>query len=225
MRAIFKLILLCLPLLATASQAQEPQLVLDTLRIEAGRLLVDFHVDSLLVTPLWEGMQRGITSAARFRVQLWRKRGFLLNSVVAERDFEIKTAFDPWEQQYLVQTWEERRLTKSREFVQQQWEQHRNWPLSDTTQLNAKHRYYLVIELHFEPVSRESLREIRGWLAGEMKTMRHRDSTEVETPQKSRGLQDRMLNFVVDLTGLGEQALSLKSGFFRIVKEQIVFEE
>jgi len=225
LRAICTLILVVLPLLGASSRAQEPQLVLDTLRVETSRLLVDFHVDSLLTAPIWTGMQRGITSVARIRVQLWRKRGLLLNSLVTEREFEIKTAFDPWEQQFVVQTWEERRLTKAREYVQQQWEQHRNWLLADSTKLNVKHRYYVVIELHFEPVSRESLREVRGWLAGEMKALGRRDSTKVEEPQKSRGLQDRMLNFIVDLTGLGEQVTSLKSGIFRVVEGKVVFEE
>lgn len=165
-----------------------------------------------------------MTSAARFRIQLWRKRGVLLNSLVAERDFEIKTAFDPWEQQFLVETWEERRMTKSREYVREKWERHRGLLLADSSEISDKHRYYVVLSLHFEPVSRESLQEIRGWLAGEMKSVGKRDSTKAE-PKKTRGLQDRMLGFVVELTGLGEQSLSIKSEFFRVVKEKLMFEE
>lgn len=199
--------------------------MLDTLRVHAGQVAIDFHVDSLLTSPIWSSMQRGMTSAARFRVQLWRKRGLFLNSRIAERDYEIKTTFDPWEQQFIVQTWEERRLTKAREYVREKWEQHRNALRVDSTQFHPKHRYYVVIEMHFEPVSRESLQEIRGWLAGEMKAIGRRDSTAVAEPQKSRGLQDRMLSFVIDITGLGEQVVSLKSRMFRWREGKIVFEE
>ncbi len=198
--------------------------MLDSLRLEAGQLLADFHVDSLLTTKVWQSLERGMTSAARFRIQLWRKRGLLLNSLVAERDFEIKTAFDPWEQQFLVETWEERRMTKSRDFVRQKWEQHRGLVLADSGKISDKHRYYVVLALQFEPISRESLQEIRGWLAGEVKSVGKRDSTQV-VPQKSRGLQDRMLGFVVELTGLGEQSLSIKSELFRVVEDQLMFEE
>lgn len=225
MRLIVTLLLVCSPLLVNSVSAQEPVLVLDSLRVEAGQMLVDFHVDSLLTATIWEGMGRGMTSAGRFRIQLWRKRGLMLNSLVAERDFEIKTAFDPWEQQFLVQTWEERRMTKARAFVREKWERHRGLLLADSTKLNAKHRYYVVITLQFEPVSRESLKEIRGWLAGEMKGRVRRDSTQTEAPQKSRGLQDRMLNFVVELTGLGEKVSSVKSEFFRVEGGKMVLEE
>lgn len=165
-----------------------------------------------------------MTSAGRFRIQLWRKRGFLLNSLVTERDFEIKTAFDPWEQQFLIETWEERRKTKLRDYVRQKWEQHRGLLLADSTRISGKHRYFVVLMLQFEPVSRESLQEIRGWLAGEMKTVGKRDSTQAE-PQKTRGLQDRMLGFVVELTGLGEKSLSVKSELFRVVENKLMFEE
>lgn len=225
MRTVAKLVLACLPLWSSLSRAQEPRIVLDTLRAQAGHLAIDFHVDSLLTAPIWNGMQRGMTSAARFRVQLWRKRGLLLNSLVAERDYEIKTAFDPWEQQFIVKTWEERRLTKSREYVLERWERHRNALRVDSTQFHPKHRYYVVIEMHFEPVSRESLQEIRGWLAGEMKNLGKRDSTAAAEPPKSRGLQDRMLNFVIDLTGLGEQVVSIKSRMFRWREGKIMLEE
>jgi len=225
LRAIFTLLVLCLLLPKNSSWAQEPRIVLDSLRVEEGQLLADFHVDSLLTTMVWQSMQRGMTSAARFRIQLWRKRGFMLNGLVAERDFEIKTTFDPWEQQFVVQTWEERRMTKARDYVRLKWERHHGLLLADSTQINPKHRYYVVIALQFEPVSRESLQEIRGWLAGEMKAAGRRDSTQTGAPQKTRGLQDRMLNFVVELTGLGEQSLSLKSELFRVLEAKIMFEE
>lgn len=224
MRAIVTLLVLCLPLLISSSWAQEPQVVLDSLRIEGGQLLADFHIDSLLTAKVWQGLERGMTSAGRFRIQLWRKRGFLLNSLVTERDFEIKTAFDPWEQQFLIETWEERRKTKLRDYVRQKWEQHRGLLLADSTRISGKHRYFVVLTLQFEPVSRESLQEIRGWLAGEMKTVGKRDSTQAE-PQKTRGLQDRMLGFVVELTGLGEKSLSVKSELFRVVENKLMFEE
>jgi hypothetical protein len=212
--------------LAPIASAQELSLGLDSLRVEAGYLRIDFHADSLLTVRLLANMRRGVTSAARFRVQLWRKRSWVLSSVVAERAFEIKATFDLWEQQFLLQTPDERRLTRSLDYVRNRWQRHRGLSLADSSQLHPKHRYYVVVEASLEPVSRESLQEIRGWLAGEMKSITRQDSANASPPEKSRGFQDRILDTVLDLTGLGEQATSIKSEFFRVREDGvIVFEE
>ena len=213
-------------LLAGAAAAQEISLAIDSLHVTGGYLRVDFHADSLFNTRLLANMRRGVTSAARFRVQLWRRRSWLLSGVVAERSFEIKSTFDLWEQQFLLLTPEERRLTKSLEYVRDRWQRQRGLLLADSSQLNAKHRYYIVVEAMLEPVSRESLQEIRGWLAGEMKSITQRDSAQSPAPGNKRGLQDRFLDTVLDLTGLGEQTVSIKSGFFRVREDgEVVFED
>jgi len=213
---IFASILLLSAGLFCSVSAQEVFLSIDSLRVTAGYLRVDFHADSLLTAPLLANMRRGVTSAAQFRVQLWRKRSWLFSGVVSERTLEIKSTYDVWEQQYLLQTPDERRLTKSLQYVKQRWEQHRNLVLVDSTQWLAKHRYYIVVEVRLEPVSRESLQEIRGWLSGEMKALARRDSASAAPAQSGRGIQDRVLDTVLDLTGLGEQVTSIQSPFFRI---------
>src|SRR5262245_24180960 len=111
--------------LTTMATAQELSLEIDALRVASGYLRIDFHADSLLTERLLANMRRGVTSSTRFRVQLWRKRSWLLSSVVAERSFEIKATFDLWEQQYLLQTPDERRLTRSLDYVKDRWQQHR----------------------------------------------------------------------------------------------------
>lgn len=218
-------LVVALTCLTVAAHAQEPRITIDSLRIVAGKLLVDFHVDSLLTSRLLAGMQRGITSSARFRVQLWRKSGWLFNSLVAEREFQVKSAFEPWEGKYLVQSMAERRLTKSLAFVRASWEQHRDLAVADSTQLGAKSRHYLVIEIVCEPVSRESLQEIRGWLSGEFKGLPPADTADAEAPPRS-GLRSRLLDTVVALTGFGAQVSSIKSKSFRLAENRrIIFEQ
>jgi hypothetical protein len=209
-------------LLAAAASAQETTLTIDSLYVQGGLLRVDFHADSMLTGRLAANMRRGVTSAARFRVQLWRKRSWLASNVVAERAFEIKATFDLWEQQYLLQTPEERRLTKTLAYVKNRWEQHRGLSLADSSALPPKHQYYLVVEARLEPVSRESLQEIRGWLAGEVKSITGRDSASAAPPENSRGFEDRIWDTVLDLTGLGEQTTSIKSALFRVREDGAV---
>jgi len=222
--ACFALIFLSLS--AGPAHAQEPVIVIDTIRVQDGNLQLDYHVDSLLTGRLLTGMKRGMTSSARFRVQLWRKRGWFLGALLAEQEYEVKATYDPWEEKFILKTEDERRLTSSLDLVRQTWQQHRNITLADSSRLNPKYRYYVALEVLLEPVSRETLREIRGWLAGEVKSLARSDSTNSTTPEQKRGFRDRVLDLVVDLTGLGERVTSIKSGTFRVREGgQVVFEK
>jgi len=210
------------PFVAPAG-AQETRVVIDSLRWEASGLYVDFHVDSLLTTALLNGMQRGLTSAAQFRVQLWRKRSRWFGSTfLAERRYEIKSTYDSWERKYVIVTAGERRLTSALALVRRWWEQHRGVALAETKELQPGRRYFVTIELLVEPVSKESLNEIRGWLAGEVKTAAKRDSTVSDSTDTTTATKrhdrfpDRLLDLLVNLTGFGKQVTTVQSEVFGI---------
>jgi hypothetical protein len=203
------------------SLAQETSLVIDSLRLKENYLLVDFHADSLLTSQLLNGMQRGLTSSAQYRVQLWRQRGFLLGStLLAERQYEIKSTYDPWEQKYAIITAAERRLTSALDLVRRWWEQHHGVALAELKDLHPSRRHFVTIDLQIEPVSKESLNEIRGWLAGEVKGGAKRDSTNTPNhEEKGRDIPDRLLNFLVNVTGFGKRVITAKSPNFRITEQ------
>ncbi len=211
-----------LGLAPSSSLAQETSLVIDSLRLKENYLLVDFHADSLLTRQLLNGMQRGLTSSAQYRVQLWRKRGFLLGStLLAERQYEIKSTYDPWEQKYVIITAAERRLTSALDLVRHWWEQHHGVALAELKDLHPSRRHFVTIDLQVEPVSKESLNEIRGWLAGEVKGANKPDSTGASnaTEEKRGDIPDRLLNFLVTVTGFGKRVITAKSSNFRITEQ------
>lgn len=195
--------------------AQEPRVVIDSLRVAENYLVVDFHADSLLNRHLLTGMQRGFTSAAQFRVQLWRKRkGWFGSTLLAERQYEIKSTYDPWERKYLIITAEERRLTSAMELLRRRWEQHHGVALAEVAKLHPARRHFVTVELLVEPISKESLNEIRGWLAGEVKSVTQRDTTNAAVNKKRKEVPDRLLELIINLTGFGKRAISAKSGIF-----------
>jgi hypothetical protein len=196
--------------------AQETRVVIDSLRLQGNYLAIDFHVDSLLTTHLLNGMQRGLTSSAQFRVQLWRQRSRWFGStVLAERSYEIKSTYDAWEQKYVIVTAGERRLTSALDLMRRWWEQHRGVRLAEAKELGAHRRYFVTIELLVEPVSKESLNEIRGWLAGEVKKPARRDSTAAASDStRGTSVPDRLLNLLINLTGFGKQVITAQSGTF-----------
>lgn len=206
---------------AIPATAQEPRIVIDSLRLEMNALFVDFHVDSLLTATLLDGMQRGLTSAAQFRVQLWRKRSRWFGSTfLAERHYEIKSTYEAWEKKYVLVTAGERRLTSAMDLMRRWWEQHHGVALTEMKQLQPERRYFVTIELLLEPVSKENLNEIRGWLAGEVKTSAKRDSTPVVVPDtvasRSYSVSDRLLNLIINLTGFGKRVVTMQSAIFSL---------
>jgi hypothetical protein len=219
-------------LIATPALAQETRVVIDSLRVQENYLMIDFHADSLLTAPLLDGMRRGLTSSAQFRVRLWRKRGFLFSStVVAERQYEIKSAYEPWEQKYVIITAGERRLTSALDLVRRWWEQHPGVALAEAKDLHPARRYFVTIDLIVEPVSKESLNEIRGWLAGEVKTAAKRDSTKSDSTaaenqgKRDDGFPDRLLNVLINLAGFGKQAMTARSETFGMTESGMIARE
>jgi hypothetical protein len=209
------------------SLAQETRVVIDSLRLQESHLVVDFHADSLLTRHLLNGMQRGLTSAAQFRVQLWRKRSRWFGStLLVERHYEVKSTYDQWEQKYVIVTAAERRLTSALDLVRSWWEQHRGLTLIEAKELHPVRRHFLTIELVVEPVSKESLNEIRGWLAGEVKPSSKQDSTGATQEKESKDVPDRLLNFLVNVTGFGKRVITVQSENFWITASgEIVWEK
>jgi hypothetical protein len=224
---LFSIIALCLLIVAPAL-AQETRVVIDSLRLQENYLVIDFHADSLLTAHLLDGMRRGLTSSAQFRARLWRKRGFLFSStVVAERQYEIKSAYEPWEQKYVIITAGERRLTSALDLVRRWWEQHGGVTLAEAKELHPTRRYFVTVDLVVEPVSKESLNEIRGWLAGEVKPAAKRDSTTNDSTtadhaKGDNGFPDRLLNVLINLTGFGKQATTARSETFGITESGMI---
>ncbi|MDZ7344595.1 MAG: DUF4390 domain-containing protein [candidate division KSB1 bacterium] len=203
-------------LAATSGFGQAPRIALDSLRIEDNYCVIDFHVDSLLNQNLLAGMRRGLTSSAQFRVQLWRKRGLWFGStLLATRQYEIKSTYDQWEQKYVLITPGEKRLTNKIDGVRQRWEQHHGVALIETMKLRPSQRYFVTIELQIEPLSKETLNAIRGWLAGEVKSM-PADSADTGDEQKHIDVPERFLQMLLNVTGFGKRMLSMKSEMFEL---------
>lgn len=209
-------IFVLLLLVVTPGFGQATRIALDSLRIEDNYFVIDFHVDSLLNQNLLTGMRRGLTSSAQIRVQLWRKRRLWFGStLLAQRQYEIKSTYDQWEQKYVLITPGEKRLTSNIDLVRQRWERHHGVALAEATKLRPSSRHFVTIELQIEPVSKETLNEIRGWLAGEVKSPLP-DSTNASDDKNRKDAPNRFLEMIVNLTGFGKRVLSMKSDMFQL---------
>jgi hypothetical protein len=218
------------------------RVAIDSLFVEDGVLRVDFHADSAVTAKLLEGLRRGLTAAISYHVQLWQKRWF--GDMVAERRLDWKVSFDNWERKYIVVGLGERRLTAFANTVREKWTRHRGVRLAEVSRLQPEKNYYLVIEAFLEPVSKENLREIRGWLAGEVKGISSlparadsnataaagADSTAGRTEAAADSTDDkpgfklRFLETVIDLIGFGGKKVSTRSVAFQVEADKILWQ-
>jgi len=211
------------------------RIVIDSLYVMDNALRVDFHADSALTVKLLDGLRRGLTASITYHAQVWQKRWF--SDVVGERRLEWKASFDRWERKYIVAGLGERRITASAKTVREKWTQQRGVRLAETGRLQTGKNYFVVIEAFLEPVSKENLREIRGWLAGEVKgvtaSSSRADSGAVadtsariaEAPADSTdekpGFKLRILETLVNLIGFGGKKVNARSRIFRIEENEI----
>ena len=218
------------------------RIAIDSLYVLDGAVRVDFHADSAVTVKLLEGLRRGLTASITYHVQVWQKRW--LSDLVAERRLEWKASFDNWERKFIVAGLGEKRLTASANTVREKWTQHRGVRLTETNRLQTGKNYFVVIEAFLEPVSKENLREIRGWLAGEVKEVSSSsspadssiannskaDSTgrtivaPAESTDEKPGFKLRILETVVNLIGFGGKKVNARSRIFQIEENTILWQ-
>lgn len=212
------------------------RVVIDSLYVEDGALRVDFHADSAMTAKVLEGLRRGLTASITYHLQVWHKRW--IRDLVAERRLEWKASFDNWEQKFIVVGLGERRMTASVARVREKWATQRSLQLVDVSRLQPGRNYYVVIEAFLEPVSKENLREIRGWLAGKVrsgaKAIANADSVAVDSvasaskaPADSSserpGFKLRVLDTLMNLIGFGGKKAGTRSELFQIEENVILW--
>jgi len=194
-------------LATTLVHAADIKIVIDSLKIESGQLLVNFHIDGLLNDKTIEGLKRGFTSEIVHHVQLWRRKT-LFSKIVAEAEYDVKIYYDNWEDKFAIITESERRLTSRIGTVRKMFSYVSDFPLADSTKLDENATYYVAIKTKFQPISDETYQDLRNWIAG--------DAKKNEKAQKAPRRKGRLFGVLVDLIGFGDKTFSLKTGDFRI---------
>ena len=187
---------------------------IDSLRIESGFLMIDVHADGLLDSKMIDGLQRGLKSQVRYRIQLWQKKKFL-SRLVIEQYYDVMLYYDNWDRKFTYETPGERRSTNSIERVRNACTDVKNIPLEVVEKLDPHARYYISVEVKFEPISDEGYQELQNWLR------RNRDrngSTEdkyKKQNKKSHG-KGRMFGMLINLLGFGDKVETAKTELFSL---------
>jgi hypothetical protein len=201
--------------------AANQRVVIDSVRINSGSLTLDFHVDEIIDEKVAEGLQKGLTSTIEYQVELWEKRGKLINHLVTQQDIRMKVFYDNWEHKYVIMSSEEKRLANSLETVKEKCSQVQNFNIIPTSRSRGKNKYFFNVKVILRPLSIENYQEIKHWLSGKAKNFKLDDLDDTEKQEKK--LKGGLFKMFLALTGFGDRVISGKSDDFKIQEGEIVW--
>ena len=189
-------------------------------KIENGQLLANFHVRDLLNTDVIKALQKGMTAAVEYEVQIWRDRSGWVNQLVVENRFRMKVSYDAWERRFILaeRRGEYRLMNEDR--VREKCSELIDFPLTPVENLDENGRYFVTVKVVLQPMSVESYNEIKRWLAGEVKELHPKAIKQTRDPGKKAG--DWLMGLVLNLTGFGDRVINAKSASFTWENGQII---
>ncbi len=183
---------------------------LDSLVADDGVLSLSYHINELLDGKSIEALERGITSEVVHHIQIWKRQNFI-NPLIHEEHYPVKIYYDNWEKKYRIVTSEENRLTSNLETVIEKCSVVENIDLVSIDKLETGEKYYLSINITFQPISAESYNAISDIFT---------DGSEKPALQKEK--KSGFMSVLVNLLGFGDKEYSLKTKNFIITKSEIV---
>ena len=198
----FILVVLSLPVMAKQT------VKIDSLFPEDGVLYLSYHVDDLIDEKSSDVLERGIASEVVHHIQLWKDKNFI-NTVEQPFFQTFKIVYDRWEKKYRIDTEDETRLTSHLETVIQKSTQLTRFPVTTLDKLEADQKYFVSINVTFQPISSESYNAISDIFSSE-------DSKERQTKGKK---SDGFVSVLVNLLGFGDKEVLAKSKEFILTKD------
>ncbi len=201
--------------------AAEKRVLIDSVKINAGVLQINFTVDGIIDDKVAEGLRQGLTSTIEYQIQMWEKRNGWINRLVTQEFVRMKVFFDNWENKFVIMSAEEKRMTSSLETVREKCSQITAIDILPLEKINLKKNYFLTVKTILRPLSVENYQDIKNWLSGRAKSLdlKNLDDTEHQERQFKGGL----LKMFLALTGFGDRIISGKSKEFTISDNNLLW--
>ena len=204
------LILLLLPFTGVG---KEKKYRFGEIRIQDDALIVNFEVYDLFSDEVLHGLQKGMTAALEYQIQLWKQRPHWVDQLVTEEFVRMKVNFDNWEKRYVLTTPQEEPRLMNEDRIRQRCSQLVDFPLTSADMLSDGSQYTIAVKVILRPMSVENYQEIKRWLAGEVKELNPKAIRRSKSPGKKAG--NWLLGLVLNLTGFGDRIITAKSPPFQ----------
>jgi len=193
---------------------------IDSVKVKADVLLLDFTVEGIVDQKISEGLQKGLTSTVEYQIQLWEKKSGWINNLVAENDVRMKVYYDNWENKYVILSRDETRMTSSIETVREKCSIISNSPIHYVSQMDSAAHYFVTVKVVLRPLSVENYQEIKNWLGGEVKSFQLKKLGD--TNQQEKQIKGGIFKMLMALTGFGDRVIAGKSKEFSVSRHAII---
>jgi hypothetical protein len=198
-----------------ASQSTKPSLRVEKVGGSAGFLTATFTAANLFSPRIVESLDRGLPATLEYELQLWKKRSAWFDKLVAVNRLSYRVVFDPWEEGFRIVT----KAGSSQavfdiEHIEQSLCFNVTARIADLAFVDPTGTYYVAIKATMRPLSPEDIDEVETWLS---------DGSENKRGGV-RAIPGYLFDLIVGLSGLGDQAVTGRSGFFSVEGETIILQ-
>jgi hypothetical protein len=146
--------------------------VIDT-HEHAGYVWTEVALHDLFAPRIAESLSRGMPATLRLHADLWRRRRGWFDRLESSFDAELRIRFDVWSRAYrLERHGAPPASVSSLDSVVVALSRPLALRVGRVGQLDAGARYYVVVVATLKPLSIEDVKEIEGWLSGEVEKKR-----------------------------------------------------
>lgn len=194
----------------SAQTSATPTVVVDEVWQQQGQLQMALTARNLLDDQARRTVEQGGTSAIDYTIEIYRYRTGWFHSLIRSLRLSFRLGYDAFDRTYRLMG-EDIRLRSDRfEEVAAQCTRLAEISLGTFEELglDVQATYYISVRLKYQPVTTETLDELRSWLG---------DSGDREPPpvQQGQGLGVRLARLLMNAAGLGERELTGESIRFR----------
>jgi len=205
----FLILAVLFPAVALA-QPVEPSVGIGDIWLHEGELHVSILCEGILDEEARQTIDQGSTAEIVYTVELIRKRSGWFDSSVGEPTIiPFQIGFEPYERKYRMLG--EDILVKDEDFqrVSAQVMNIADINLGSLADLRVdmNANYYVEVTVQFQPVTMETLDDLRSWMGTEQ--------TGAEGRQSGRGVGSRIAQALMNAAGFGERQLRGASDVFR----------
>ena len=191
---------------APARAGNDLGLAVDPVRRAGNVLTVAYQVERPFTPKLEEPLLRGMPATVTFEVGVWKRRTFWFDKLVVAYRSEHKIAYDPWSKTFRIRSGANaprERSVPDLDSLRATLFRVRNLPVAAVSSLDSTAAHYVSVKVVVRPLSADDLGEIEDWLAGG-----DPDAGE------ERGMPGYLLEWAVNLSGLGDRSALEKSPRF-----------
>ncbi|MCK5147793.1 DUF4390 domain-containing protein [bacterium] len=175
---------------------------------ENGQILAHIEVSQLINTETLEGLEKGMTAALEYKLQLWQDRSWS-DKLISEKFHRMKLSFDPWSKRFTIETRNSQPHLISQEDLIRRCTIFETMRIAPLKVLAEGVRYYIVLKIILKPMSVENVNEITKWLSGEVKEINAKTVAQAPPTKKKAGAW--LMDLVLNVTGFGDQVITAKS--------------